>query len=111
MPGRTPTAVPSTTPIKAYRRLIGCSATSMPWASAENVSIAPSQQPFEGPGRQAQRQQLVEQQKEEDAEAQSDREIDEKSAPAEGRRRGGKQDCRCRNEPIAKADQRNECRQ
>ena len=39
MPGSTPTAVPSSTPISANRRFIGCKATVRPWASAEIGSI------------------------------------------------------------------------
>ena len=32
MPGSTPTAVPSSTPISAYSRLIGWVATARPWS-------------------------------------------------------------------------------
>ena len=39
MPGSTPTAVPSSTPISANSRFIGCSATVRPWHSAEIGSI------------------------------------------------------------------------
>ena len=42
MPGSTPTAVPSNTPISANSRFIGCSATAMPCASATNASIVSS---------------------------------------------------------------------
>src|SRR5262245_24326395 len=39
MPGSTPTAVPSSTPISAYSRFIGCSATARPCISAASASM------------------------------------------------------------------------
>ena len=39
MPGSTPTAVPSSTPISANSRFIGCNAMVRPWYSAKIGSI------------------------------------------------------------------------
>src|ERR1700710_439473 len=40
MPGSTPTAVPSSTPITAYNRFIGVAACSNPWSSQFRLSIS-----------------------------------------------------------------------
>jgi hypothetical protein len=39
MPGSTPTAVPSRTPMKAYRRFMGVSAVANPSMSEDQMSI------------------------------------------------------------------------
>src|SRR5262245_43599068 len=44
MPGNTPTAVPSVTPIRAKSRFPGSMATSRPLPSAAKLSIPPSKQ-------------------------------------------------------------------
>src|SRR5262245_18556582 len=118
MPGRTPTAVPSSTPISAYKRFIGWTATAKPWASEASVSTMSSvtlrserQQPFERARRQRQRQQLVEQQKHHGAEHAADQQVDHEGAAPERRRRGGEQDGGGQNESAAKPDQRDERRQ
>ena len=47
MPGSTPTAVPSSTPITAYSRFIGVAASAKPWSSQLKLSIyrIPSKMP------------------------------------------------------------------
>src|SRR6476659_10943842 len=40
MPGRTPTAVPSSTPITAYSRFIGVAASAKPWSSQLKLSMS-----------------------------------------------------------------------
>src|SRR5262245_66673053 len=78
MPGSTPTAVPSSTPISAYNRFIGCSATTRPWPSAEIGSMGlASEQPLERSRRQRQRQKLGEHQERSQGERKADRQIDE----------------------------------
>src|SRR5262245_12587560 len=93
MPGRTPTAVPSSTPINANRRFIGCSAMRRPWPSAEIGSMgAPSEQPLERSRRKGQRQELGEHQIGAEAEREPDREISQDRAAAERGGGGGEQD-------------------
>src|SRR5512138_2808088 len=76
MPGSTPTAVPSSTPINAYSRFIGCSATTRPWPRAEIGSMgSASEQPIERSRRQGQRQELGEHQIDAQAEHKADREV------------------------------------
>src|SRR6201999_1332168 len=40
MPGSTPTAVPSSTPITAYIRFIGVAASAKPWSSQLKLSMS-----------------------------------------------------------------------
>src|SRR5689334_9894334 len=40
MPGNTPTAVPSSTPMTAYSRFIGVAACSNPWISQSRFSMS-----------------------------------------------------------------------
>src|SRR5687768_6411551 len=59
MPGRTPTAVPSTQPTKAHSRLIGETAVANPWNRAAKMSM--SDPAGRRQARQADPQQLGEQ--------------------------------------------------
>src|SRR5882757_3208789 len=45
MPGSTPTAVPSSTPIAAYSRFIGVAASAKPWSSQLKLSMSGDSEP------------------------------------------------------------------
>src|SRR5687767_10311234 len=108
MPGRTPTAVPSSTPITANIRFIGWTATTSPCASAANVSTATafSDQAFKGTGGKAERQELGEHQVDQQAEPESDGEISRDLAAAHGGGGGGEQHGHGEDESAAHADDR-----
>src|SRR5262245_26038227 len=113
MPGSTPTAVPRNTPISANTRFIGCSATTMPCARALKVSMmvcprSPSEQSFERPSRQAEREKLVEHQVDDQRQRKADGKVDQEGAAAERRRRQGEQDRGGEDEPAAEADDRDQ---
>src|SRR5262245_31236875 len=109
MPGRTPTAVPSITPINANNRLVGCSAMLSPCPSAASASI--SEQPLDRPHRQRQGQELGEHQIDHQRQHESDRKIGKDGAAAERCGGGGKQYRGRRNESAVEADDRDQRRQ
>src|SRR4029453_18265891 len=113
MPGSTPTAVPSSTPITANIRFIGWTATASPCASAANVSTARTflQETFDRPGRKAERQQLREHQIDEEAQAEPDGEVGGDVAAAHAGGGGREQDGDRRDEAAADADDDDQRRQ
>src|SRR5215218_188089 len=76
MPGRTPTAVPRSTPITANSRFIGWIAIVSPCARAASVStMRPSEQVFDRAGGKAERQELGEHEIGHEGEQHADREV------------------------------------
>src|SRR5215210_4366023 len=109
MPGSTPTAVPSSTPMNANKRFVGCTATTMPCAREAIAStVSPSEQAFERPGGQAERQELVEHKISHEAESEADGEVGQERAPAESGRGRGEQNRDRRDEAAADTDERNQ---
>src|SRR3954451_11265867 len=76
MPGRTPTAVPSSTPMRAKSRFIGWIATVSPCARDAKASMgSASDQMLERSRRKGQSKELGEQEVDHDAEHEPDQEI------------------------------------
>src|SRR5918998_6335020 len=75
MPGRTPTAVPRKTPIRANRSFVGSKATRKPCPSAAKASMSEPQQPLERPFRQRQSQEPRESEIDQDADDEADHEV------------------------------------
>src|SRR3954452_23848600 len=112
IPGRTPTAVPRRTPMRAKSRFIGWIATVTPWARAVRASMAVleassgeadavrgdrgevgrSDQAFDRSHRERKGEKLVEEKKDDHPEREADQEVDEERPPPEGGRCRREQD-------------------
>src|SRR4051812_9862932 len=97
IPGRTPTAVPRRTPIRAKSRFIGWIATVTPWARAVRASmvvlgnssgepdlvhrrsgeVARSDQAFDRSHRERKGEKLVEEKEDDHPEGEADQKVDE----------------------------------
>src|SRR5687768_6526382 len=90
MPGSTPTAVPTVTPMTAHIRFIGVSATLNPWASEIRVSMllgrlfGRGEQVFQHAAGQVQVQAIVEDHEGQGSECYADADIQRKAPAAEG---------------------------
>src|SRR5688572_1723828 len=108
-PGRTPTNVPSVTPMKPHSRLIGFSATPNPASSASSASTGldsgRAQKRREPPRRQADVQQLHEEEEHRERKDQADRHVARRPRTAEAPRHAGKEHGAGEHE-SALADQR-----
>src|SRR5687768_18618216 len=98
MPGSTPTAVPSITPMKANIKFAGWIATVRPWAREASASMRGglSQQrvehSLERPGRQRKRKQLREDEIDHAGECEADQQVDVKGLAAKRCRGHGKEE-------------------
>src|SRR6476620_12113958 len=91
IPGSTPTAVPSSTPMTAYNRFIGVAASPNPWISQSRFSM--SENPVQNACGQRDSEPGIERIEAADREHRPDGDVSDVVPAAEDGRRTGEQKC------------------